>query len=111
MGQTWPKANEEFLDVLTIKLNVYIGEPFYLGCTQNYVVKILKFFDLHSPNLFISISHLSPESFAINNWEFSNWKLIWDMQRISVTACSIDKYTFSVPSAIFHVRTEFNFFC
>ena len=53
-------------------------------------------------------------SFAIHNPEYSAkgmgqfpiCKLKWDLLRYSITACTIDKNTFSAPFGIFNVRTE-----
>ena len=36
--------------------------------------------------------------------EFPICKLIWDLLRTSVTACKIDKNTFSAPFGIFYVK-------
>ena len=38
--------------------------------------------------------------------QFPICKLKWDLLRTSVTACTIDKNTFSAPFGIFYVRTE-----
>ena len=38
--------------------------------------------------------------------QFPICKLKWDLLRTSVTACAIDKDTFSAPFGIFYVRTE-----
>ena len=49
---------------------------------------------------------LSPESSATGMGQFPICKLKWDLLRTSVTACTIDKNTFSAPFGIFYVRTE-----
>ena len=49
---------------------------------------------------------LSPESPATGMGQFPICKLKWDLLRTSVTACTIDKNTFSAPFGIFYVRTE-----
>ena len=38
--------------------------------------------------------------------QFPICKLKWDLLRTSITACTIDKNTFSAPFGIFYVRTE-----
>ena len=47
-----------------------------------------------------------PESSATGMGQFPICKLKWDLLRTSVTACTIDKNTFSAPFGIFYVRTE-----
>ena len=47
-----------------------------------------------------------PECSATGMGQFPICKLKWDLLRTSVTACTIDKNTFSAPFGIFHVRTE-----
>ena len=38
--------------------------------------------------------------------EWGNFPLKWDLLRISVTACTIDKNKFSAPFGIFYVKTD-----
>ena len=47
----------------------------------------------------------SPESSATGMGQHPICKLKWDFLRTSVTACTIDKNTFSAPFGIFNVRT------
>ena len=49
---------------------------------------------------------LCPESSATGMGQFPICKLKWDLLRTSVTACTIDKITFSAPFGIFYMRTE-----
>ena len=48
----------------------------------------------------------SPECSATGMGRFPIYKLKWDLLRTSITACTIDKNTFSAPFEIFYVRTE-----
>ena len=48
----------------------------------------------------------SPECSAMEMGQFSICKLKWDLLRTSVTACIIERNTFSTPFGIFYVRTE-----
>ena len=49
---------------------------------------------------------LCPECSATGMGQFPICKLKWDLLRTSVTACTIDKDTFSAPFGIFYLRTE-----
>ena len=51
-------------------------------------------------------NRLCPECSATGMGQFLICKLKWDLLRTSVTACTIDKNTFSAPFGIFYVRTE-----
>ena len=53
-----------------------------------------------------SLTALSPECSATGMGQFPICKLKWDLLRTSVTACTIDKNTFSAPFGVFYVRTE-----
>ena len=48
----------------------------------------------------------SPECSVTGMGTFPICKLKWDLLRTSVTACTIDKNTFSPPFGILYVRTE-----
>ena len=47
-----------------------------------------------------------PECSATGMGQFPICKLKWDLLMTSVTACTIDKNTFSAPFGIFYVRME-----
>ena len=49
---------------------------------------------------------LGPECSATEMGQFPICKLKWDLLMTSVTACAIDKNTFSAPFGIFYVRAE-----
>ena len=53
-----------------------------------------------------SITELSSECSAMGMGQFPICKLKWDLLRTSITACTIDKNTFSAPFGIFYVRME-----
>ena len=48
----------------------------------------------------------SPECSVTGMGQFPICKLKWDLLRTSVTACTIDKNTFSAPYGILYMRTE-----
>ena len=48
----------------------------------------------------------SPECSAKGMGQFPICKMKWDLLRTSITACVIDKNTFSAPFGIFYMRTE-----
>ena len=58
-----------------------------------------------STSLALIEGHCS-ECSAMGMGQFPICKLKWDLLRTSVTACTIDKNTFSAPFGIFYVRTE-----
>ena len=47
-----------------------------------------------------------PESSGTGMGQFPIRVLKWDLLRTSVTACTIDRNTFSAPFGIFYIRTE-----
>ena len=53
------------------------------------------------------IKKQGPECSATEMGQFPICELKWDLLRTTVTACKIDKDTFSAPFEIFYVRTEF----
>ena len=55
----------------------------------------------------IVLNRYCPECSATGMGQFPICKLKWDLLRTSVTACTIDKDTFSAPFGTFYVTTEF----
>ena len=62
--------------------------------------------DQKATAIFITVRQPGPECSATGMGQFPICKLKWDLLRTSVTACTIDKNTFSAPFGIFYVRTE-----
>ena len=58
------------------------------------------------PFPYILITQLEKVPSATGMGQFPICKLKWKLFRTSVTACTIDKDTFSAPIGIFYVRTE-----
>ena len=55
---------------------------------------------------FLKEKYIGPECSTTGMGQFTICKLKWDLLRTSITACTIDKNTFSAPFGIFLVQTE-----
>ena len=79
----------------------YLNWVAYMGSLFRFHI-----LDNHLGFLGIPRKRVCPGCSATGMGQFPICKLKWDLLRTSVTACTMNKNTFSAPFGIFYVRTE-----